>query len=166
MRPKKYLDGKFVIYDETMPDASDAQLGARDTFAMGGETVARENFGEGTKIKLVQFVENFVKQNNRQPTIMEIADGAKASTASIKKYLKEGVDFTVASKLEAAKLGGKKPTGITKVSDKLVKEFKDLKIKGISTSVETTKAGSKSFRIRFDKKLFRFRKVYKVKNST
>ena len=153
MRPKKYLDGKFVIYDETMPDASDAQLGARDTFAMGGETVARENFGEGTKIKLVQFVENFVKQNNRQPTIMEIADGAKASTASIKKYLKEGVDFTVASKLEAAKLGGKKPTGITKVSDKLVKEFKDLKIKGISTSVETTKAGSKSFRIRFDKKL-------------
>jgi len=153
MRPEKYLDGKFVIYDETMPDASDAQLGARDTFAMGGETVARENFGEGTKIKLVQFVENFVKQNNRQPTIMEIADGAKASTASIKKYLKEGVDFTVASKLEAAKLGGKKPTGITKVSDKLVKEFKDLKIKGISTSVETTKAGSKSFRIRFDKKL-------------
>jgi len=153
MRPKKYLDGKFVIYDETMPDASDAQLGARDTFAMGGETVAREEFGEGTKIKLVQFVENFVKQNNRQPTIMEIADGAKASTASIKKYLKEGVDFTVASKLEAAKLGGKKPTGITKVSDKLVKEFKDLKIKGISTSVETTKAGSKSFRIRFDKKL-------------
>jgi len=153
MRPKKYLDGKFVIYDETMPDASDAQLGARDTFAMGGETVAREKFGEGTKIKLVQFVENFVKQNNRQPTIMEIADGAKASTASIKKYLKEGVDFTVASKLEAAKLGGKKPTGITKVSDKLVKEFKDLKIKGISTSVETTKAGSKSFRIRFDKKL-------------
>ena len=153
MRPKKYLDGKFVIYDETMPDASDAQLGARDTFAMGGETVARENFGEGTKIKLVEFVENFVKNNNRQPTIMEIADGAKASTASIKKYLKEGVDFTVASKLEAAKLGGKKPTGITKVSDKLVKEFKDLKIKGISTSVETTKAGSKSFRIRFDKKL-------------
>jgi hypothetical protein len=36
MRPKKYLDGKFVIYDETMPDASDAQLGARDEFAIGG----------------------------------------------------------------------------------------------------------------------------------
>ena len=153
MRPKKYLDGKFVIYDSSLPDPSDAQLGARDTFAVGGESVARENFGEGTKIKLVEFVENFVKNNNRQPTIMEIADGAKASTASIKKYLKEGEDFTVASKLEAAKLGGKKPTGITKVSDKLVKEFKDLKIKGISTSIETTKAGSKSFRITFDKKL-------------
>jgi hypothetical protein len=153
MRPKKYLDGKFIIYDETMPDASDAQLGARDEFAIGGQSVVREEFSEGTKIKLVNFVENFVKQNNRQPTIMEIANGAKASTASIKKYLKEGEDFTIASKLEAAKLGGKKPTGITKVNDKLVKEFKDLKIKGISTSVETTKAGSKSFRIRFDKKL-------------
>lgn len=153
MRPKKYLDGKFVIYDETMPDASDAQLGARDEFAIGGQSVVREEFSEGTKIKLVNFVENFVKQNNRQPTIMEIANGAKASTVSIKKYLKEGEDFTIASKLEAAKLGGKKPTGITKVNDKLVKEFKDLKIKGISTSVETTKAGSKSFRIRFDKKL-------------
>lgn len=153
MRPKKYLDGKFIIYDETISDPSDAQLGARDEFAIGGQSVVREEFSEGTKIKLVNFVENFVKQNNRQPTIMEIANGAKASTASIKKYLKEGEDFTIASKLEAAKLGGKKPTGITKVNDKLVKEFKDLKIKGISTSVETTKAGSKSFRIRFDKKL-------------
>ena len=153
MRPKKYLDGKFVIYDSSLPDPSNAQLGARSEFAIGGESVVREEFGEGTKLKLVQFVENFVKQNNRQPTIMEIANGAKASTASIKKYLKEGEDFTVASKLEAGQLGGKKPTGITKVSDKLIKEFKDLKIKGISTSVETTKAGSKSFRIRFDKKL-------------
>ena len=58
---------------------------------------------------------------------MEVADGAKASTASIKKYLKEGEDFTVTSKLEAAKLGGKKPTGITKVDPKIstrVKRFK------------------------------------------
>ena len=35
MRPKKYLDGKFVIYDETMPDASDAQLETRENFAYG-----------------------------------------------------------------------------------------------------------------------------------
>jgi len=45
MRPKKYLDGKFVIYDETMPDASDAQLGARDTFAIGGGVIQGENLG-------------------------------------------------------------------------------------------------------------------------
>jgi hypothetical protein len=45
MRPKKYLDGKFVIYDETMPDASDAQLGARDEFAIGGGVIQGENLG-------------------------------------------------------------------------------------------------------------------------
>jgi len=27
MRPKKYLDGKFVIYDSSLPDPSDVQLG-------------------------------------------------------------------------------------------------------------------------------------------
>jgi hypothetical protein len=45
MRPKKYLDGKFVIYDETMPDASDAQLGARDEFAIGGGVIQGEDLG-------------------------------------------------------------------------------------------------------------------------
>ena len=53
----------------------------------------RENFAEGTKTKLVEFVKNFVEKNNRPPTIMEVADGAKSSTASIRKYLEEGVDF-------------------------------------------------------------------------
>jgi len=41
MRPKKYLDGKFVIYDETMPDASDAQLGAREEFEDAGLAVSK-----------------------------------------------------------------------------------------------------------------------------
>ena len=124
-------------------------------FRKPNATGGRVLLGEGTKTKLVQFVENFIAKNNRPPTIMEIAEGAKSSTASIKKYLKEGKDFTVASKLEAAMLGGKKPTGITKVDPKLVKELKDLKVKGISLSVETnpTKTGSKSFRVFFDKKL-------------
>ena len=45
MRPKKYLDGKFIIYDETMPDASDAQLGARDTFAIGGGVIEGNDLG-------------------------------------------------------------------------------------------------------------------------
>ena len=45
MRPKKYLDGKFIIYDETMPDASDAQLGARNEFAIGGGVIQGEDLG-------------------------------------------------------------------------------------------------------------------------
>ena len=45
MRPKKYLDGRFVIYDETIPDASDAQLGARDTFAIGGGVIEGNDLG-------------------------------------------------------------------------------------------------------------------------
>lgn len=58
MRPKKYLDGKFIIYDETMPDASNAQLGARNEFAIGGgifkghDLGTREGFSSYTK-KLV-----------------------------------------------------------------------------------------------------------------
>ncbi len=52
-------------------------------------------------------------------------------------------------KKEAAKLGGKKPTGITTVSDELVQQFKDLKATHISPSVETSKAGSKLFRVKF-----------------
>ena len=131
----------------------DLQDKATDQPAVLPKTYGREEFSEGTKTKLVKFVEDFKLKNNRAPTIMEIAQGSKSSTASIKKYLKEGEDFKISSKLEAAKLGGKKATGITKINDKLVEEFKDLKIKGISPSVETTKAGSKSFRIRFDKKL-------------
>ena len=118
----------------------------------------RENFGEGTKLKLENFVKNFIEQKGRPPTIMEVAGGSKSSTASIKKYLKEGADYTKTDLSEVGKKGGdvsgsKKKTGITKVSDKLVKDFKDLKIKGVSPAVETTKAGSKSFRIKFDKKL-------------
>ena len=149
LRPRRYdiIEGK-ELPAETLEDFD---VMFRKPNATGGRVL----LGEGTKTKLVQFVENFIAKNNRPPTIMEIAEGAKSSTASIKKYLKEGKDFTVASKLEAAMLGGKKPTGITKVDPKLVKELKDLKVKGISLSVETnpTKTGSKSFRVFFDKKL-------------
>ncbi len=45
MRPKKYLDGKFVIYDETMPDASDAQLETREEFAIGGGVIEGHDLG-------------------------------------------------------------------------------------------------------------------------
>ena len=154
MRPKKYLDGKFVIYDETMPDASDAQLGARNNFAIGGESVVREEFSEGTKTKLVEFVEKFKSENNRVPTIMEIARGAKASTTSVRKYLKEGDDFKVSAYVESGKKAGaasaaKKNTGVSEVDQKA---FEDLKkftknIKGISIQVTGTKSKSAGLRI-------------------
>ena len=45
MRPKKYLDGKFVIYDSSLPDTSDAQLETRDTFAIGGGVIEGNDLG-------------------------------------------------------------------------------------------------------------------------
>jgi len=45
MRPKKYLDGNFVVYDPTLPDPSDVQLGARDTFAIGGGVIEGNDLG-------------------------------------------------------------------------------------------------------------------------
>ena len=104
--------------------------------------------------ELKLFVENFKLENGRIPTQNEIMKGTGRASQSIKKYLVEGTDFAKPlTKLEAAKLGGKKRTGITKVDPKLVQELKDLKVKGISLSVETSAAGSKSFRVVFDKKL-------------
>jgi len=154
MRPKKYLDGKFVIYDETMPDASDAQLGARNNFAIGGESVVREEFSEGTKTKLVEFVEKFKSENNRVPTIMEIARGAKASTTSVRKYLKEGDDFKVSAYVESGKKAGaasaaKKNTGVSEVDQKAFEDLKKLtkNIKGISIQTTGTKSKSAGLRI-------------------
>ena len=45
MRPKKYLDGNFVVYDPTLPDPSDVQLGARDEFAIGGGVIEGNDLG-------------------------------------------------------------------------------------------------------------------------
>lgn len=102
------------------------------------------------EIQLKEFVEKFKNQNGRIPTQNEIVKGTGRAAATIKSYLAEGIEYAKPlTKLEAAKLGGKKPTGITQVSDDLVKQFKNLKFTHISPSVETTKAGSKSFRVRF-----------------
>ena len=150
MRPKKYLDGKFIIYDETMPDASDAQLGARDEFAIGGESVIREEFSEGTKNKLVEFVEKFKLENNRIPTQTEIVKGTGKAAKTVKSYLKEGVDYAkLLTKSESAKLGGRQP-GLVKEIDK--EAFDDLKkftknIKGISIQVTGDKSKSAGLRI-------------------
>ncbi len=111
----------------------------------------RQNFSNGGIAgELKEFIEKFKLENGRIPTQNEIIKGTGRASKTIKSYLVEGVDYAKPlTKLEAAKLGGKKPTGITEVSDDLVKQFKDLKFTHISPSVETTKAGSKSFRVRF-----------------
>ena len=104
--------------------------------------------------ELKLFVEKFKLENLRIPTQNEIVKGTGRAAKTIKSYLIEGVDYAKPlTKLEAAKLGGKKATGITKVDKNLVKEFNELKIKGIYTTIETSRAGSKAFRIKFDKKL-------------
>ena len=45
MRPKKYLDGNFVVYDPTLPDPSDVQLETRDEFAIGGGVIEGTDLG-------------------------------------------------------------------------------------------------------------------------
>jgi hypothetical protein len=101
--------------------------------------------------ELKLFVEEFKRTNGRIPTQNEIVKGTGRASKTIKSYLVEDVDYAKPlTKLEAAKLGGKKPTGITEVSDDLVKQFKDLKFTHISPSVSTAPStGSKSFRVRF-----------------
>ena len=115
--------------------------------------VEREEFGEGTKTKLVKFIETFKLENNRAPTIMEVADGAKSSTASIRKYLEEGVDFVKTDSSTVGKAGGAKSKivrgekigVVSEVSDDLVKQFKDLKFTHISPSLNRfNSAGTKS----------------------
>ena len=117
--------------------------------------VTRDKFvkGEDLKIKLKKFVEDFKKKNGRPPSVMEIAEGAAASTLSVKKYLKKGVDYTALTKAEAAVLGGTKKgeaikNPITKVSEKLKDKINNLKLRGLNARLETSKAGGQFIRLR------------------
>jgi len=105
----------------------------------------------GPAIKAMKATAKTVANNlDRIPTQNELIQATGRAAATIKKYFKEGIDYLKPmNKKEAAKLGGKKSTGITTVSDDLVKQFKDLKATHISPSVETSKAGSKLFRVKF-----------------
>ena len=150
MRPKKYLDGDFVVYDPSLPDASDVQLETRDTFSVGGESVIREEFSEGTKTELVEFVEKFKLENNRIPTQTEIVRGTGKAAKTVKSYLKEGVDYAkLLTPSESAKLGGRKPGEVKEIDQKAFQELKDLtkKIKGISIQITGDKSKSVGLRI-------------------
>ena len=138
MRPKKFLNSSFVVYDGSIDDT----------------IVEREEFSEGTKTKLVEFVKNFKKANGTTPTIMEIARGAKASTTSVRKYLKEGDDFKVTAYIESGKKAGdasaaKKSTGVFEVDQEAFDDLKKITkdIKGISIQTTGTKSKSAGLRI-------------------
>jgi len=134
---------KDALRREMFEDASERfnkADGGRIDFVLGGPA-----------IKAMKATAKTVANNlDRIPTQNELIQATGRAAATIKKYFKEGIDYLKPmNKKEAAKLGGKKSTGITTVSDDLVKQFKDLKATHISPSVETSKAGSKLFRVKF-----------------
>ena len=117
-----------------------------------GSTEERTNFVlGGAAIKgMRETVTALTKNLNRLPTQDEIVKATGKAAKTIKSYFKEGVDYLKPmSKKESAKLGGKKPTGITTVTDDFVKNIKNLKATHISPTIETSKAGSKSIRVKF-----------------
>ena len=109
----------------------------------------RQNFSNGGIAgELKEFIEKFKLENGRIPTQNEIIKGTGRASKTIKSYLVEGVDYAKPlTNLEAAKLGGRKLTGPLKVDKNLIKQFNELKIKGIYPSFETYKSGSKGFRV-------------------
>ena len=112
----------------------------RTNFVLGGPAVKA----------MKETVTTLAKNLNRLPTQNEIVQATGKAAKTIKSYFKEGVDYLKPmSKKESAKLGGKKPTGITTVTDELAENVKDLKATHISPAIETTKAGSKSIRVKF-----------------
>ena len=122
----------------------------RDVIIEGTGTVDREEFSEGTKTKLVEFVEKFKLENNRIPTQTEIVKGTGKAAKTVKSYLKEGVDYAkLLTKSESAKLGGRQPGLVKEVAKEA---FDDLKkftknIKGISIQVTGNKSKSVGLRI-------------------
>ena len=138
MRPKKYLDGKFIIYDETMPDASDAQLGARSEFKDGtpnpNSLSALEKINQAGAKRVTDKVERFkelVKQNKTpneaKKIVMEefgIERGAKAGTPKWmtrgkQELIDEGFEYTE-SKRGPESTGGKERA--FKKRDRVTKE--------------------------------------------
>ena len=105
--------------------------------------------GENLKRHLEKFVKDFKIKHNRSPSIVEIRDGAKASTKSIRTYLTEGKDFTVMSRAESAKLGGDTTGAKTKgtifnISADLQNKVDSTKLRGANLYIDSTKTGSKS----------------------
>ena len=141
----KRIKDLSAVYDDDgpsamVPESRNMAQSERTNFVLGGPAI------QAMKATAKTVANNL----NRIPTQNELVQATGKAAATIKKYFKEGIDYLKPmDKKEAAKLGGKKPTGITTVSDDLVQQFKDLKATHISPSVETSKAGSKLFRVKF-----------------
>ena len=102
--------------------------------------------------EILEIAKDLKKELKRLPTQTEVANKAGISIQAVKNRLKEGVDFAKPlTKLEAAKLGGRKrpDTAVLEVSDDLVKKYRNLKQTHVSPLLETTTAGSKIFRVSF-----------------
>ena len=123
----EFIKSRKKYYDDYIKEQSETTEGRIGL----PQIEEREEFSEGTKTKLVEFVENFKKANGTTPTIMEIARGAKASTTSVRKYLKEGDDFKVTAYIESGKKAGdasaaKKSTGVFEVDQEAFDDLKKL----------------------------------------
>ena len=147
---------KIAEYNEMMAYMLRPATGDRSNFAIGGGVVygqdlgSREGFAIPSREELKIIADKLAEELGRLPTQTEVAKKAEIAIATVRNRLQLGVDFAKPlTKLEAGKLGGKKPTGITEVSDDLIKQFKDLKFTHISPGIETaTGTGSKSFRVK------------------
>ena len=146
---RKYKKGSLTGGRKgTMTFEQFAPIWAKENFAEGG----RINFGLGgaALAAMKTAAKKITDDLDRLPTQNELIKATGKAAATIKKYFKEGIDYLKPmSKKEAAKLGGKKPTGITEVSNEIVEKFKNLKATHVSPSIDTSKVGSKGFRITF-----------------
>ena len=128
--------------------------GGRIGFVDAGHVKRVATKKKQTTKKLFDFLANWTK--DRKPTIMEVAKGSGTSTKSIKKYLKEGTDYTKTSHQEASVKGGqasgqvykKKIGAVDEISEELLKKIRAVDVKGLSVNLETTKGGGKFIRLR------------------
>ena len=149
MRPKKYLDGDFVVYDPTLPDPSDVQLGARDTFAIGGGVIegndlgTREGFYEPQLVndpKGKYSVKFPYKQDYGNPKFRGVQYGTKKEIEQLIKDRKIAADASykkgVGRAAEIAK--EKSEADIKKTIDSFIEQgdYENFKVKPYASQLE------------------------------
>ena len=122
----------FVARNKTVQEPLNMADGGRIGFEDAGHVKSKfyapgaaETKKKQTTKKLFDFLANWTK--DRKPTIMEVAKGSGTSTKSIKKYLKEGTDYTKTSHQEASVKGGQASGQVYKKKigavDEIVKSY-------------------------------------------
>ena len=90
MRPKKYMDGDFVLYtgEESVGMADGGRIGFKD----GPKIIGTNQVGtpEAAQERLKQFVDNFLKNNKRLPGKQEIRKLGNFDFYTIKKGIDSG----------------------------------------------------------------------------